>query len=159
MKNNSPDRPLAAQSSSLRLYADNYDEITMICRENGRKHAEEIRDLIDEALRARRREIDSGYSDLIKNYEQLVDRNTREKQALSQNMREFYGLLLETLSASLGSRRLAWNYVAHTVLKQSKYTDEQIKERYEAEAKAWTVERDAIADALEQAINNVSPTK
>jgi hypothetical protein len=97
------------------------------------------------------------YERLIEKYERLEEQNSSLKQGLIQNLREFYAILLETLSASIGARRLAWNYVAYTVLKQSGSTDEQIKQRYEAEKKAWIDEKDNIADALEEAIKKMAP--
>ena len=150
-------RPLSSQSSSQRLYEDDHNEISRICRESGRKPAEEIRDLVSEALSARRnpqadlneilqtlqqlveqnRLANERYERLLEKYEQLDERNARLKQGLIQNLREFYGILLETLSAAVGARRLAWNFVAHTVLKQSGFSDEQINKRYRAEKKAW----------------------
>jgi hypothetical protein len=148
-KNNSLNRPLAAHSSSLRLYEDNYEEITKMIQNTDRTHAEEVRDLVDEGLRARRMGFGGGIGEIIGRYEQLLDRNTREKQSLTLNMREFYGLLLETLAASISARRMTWNYVARTVLKQSGYSDRQIGERYEAEMQACVDERNLIADELE----------
>jgi uncharacterized protein YdcH (DUF465 family) len=170
-------RPLSSQTSSQRLYEDDHDEISRICRESGRKPAEEIRDLVSEALSARRnpqagvneimqtlqqlveqnRLANERYERLLEKYEQLDERNARLKQGLIQNLREFYAILLETLSASIGARRLTWNYVAYTVLKQSGSTDEQIKQRYEAEKKAWIDEKDNIARALEEAIKKMPP--
>jgi hypothetical protein len=170
-------RPLSSQTSSQRLYEDDHDEISRICRESGRKPAEEIRGLVSEALSARRnpqagvneimqtlqqlveqnRMANERYERLLEKYEQLDERNARLKQGLIQNLREFYAILLETLSASIGARRLAWNYVAYTVLKQSGSTDEQIKQRYEAEKKAWIDEKDNIARALEEAIKKMPP--
>jgi hypothetical protein len=97
------------------------------------------------------------YERLIEKYERLEEQNSSLKQGLIQNLREFYAILLETLSASIGARRLAWKYVAYTVLKQSGSTDEQIKQRYEAEKKAWIDEKDNIADALEEAIKKMAP--
>jgi hypothetical protein len=170
-------RPLSSQTSSQRLYEDDHDEISRMCRESGRKPAEEIRDLVSEALSARRnpqagvneimqtlqqlveqnRPANERYERLLERYEQLDERNARLKQGLIQNLREFYAILLETLSASIGARRLAWNYVAYTVLKQSGSTDDQIKQRYEAEKKAWIDEKDNIARALEEAIKKMPP--
>src|SRR5262249_47793701 len=170
-------RPLSSQSSSQRLYEDDHDEISRICRESGRKPAEEIRDLVSEALSARRnpqtgineimqtlqqlveqnRLAKERYERLLEKYEQLDERNARLKQGLIQNLREFYGILLETLSAAVGARRVAWNYVAHTVLKQSGFSDEQINERYRAEKKAWIEEKDRIAKLLEEGISKMPP--
>jgi DNA repair exonuclease SbcCD ATPase subunit len=177
METRNSNRPLSSQTSSQRLYEDDHDEISRICRETGHKPAEEIRDLVSEAMSARRnpppsineimqtlqqlveqnRLANERYEQLIEKYERLEEQNSSLKQGLIQNLREFYAILLETLSASIGARRLAWNYVAYTVLKQSGSTDEQIKQRYEAEKKAWIDEKDNIADALEEAIKKVAP--
>jgi hypothetical protein len=177
METRNNNRPLSSQTSSQRLYEDDHDEISRICRETGRKPAEEIRDLVNEAMSARRnpppsineimqmlqqlveqnRLANERYERLIEKYERLEEQNSSLKQGLIQNLREFYAILLETLSASIGARRLAWNYVAYTVLKQSGSTDEQIKQRYEAEKKAWIDEKDNIADALEEAIKKMAP--
>jgi SPX domain protein involved in polyphosphate accumulation len=177
METRNNNRPLSSQTSSQRLYEDDHEEISRICRETGRKPAEEIRDLVSEAMSARRnpppsmneimqtlqqlaeqnRLANERYERLIEKYERLEEQNSSLKQGLIQNLREFYAILLETLSASIGARRLAWNYVAYTVLKQSGSTDEQIKQRYEAEKKAWIDEKDNIADALEEAIKKMAP--
>jgi hypothetical protein len=177
METRNSNRPLSSQTSSQRLYEDDHDEISRICRETGHKPAEEIRDLVSEAMSARRnpppsineimqtlqqlveqnRLANERYERLIEKYERLEEQNSSLKQGLIQNLREFYAILLETLSASIGARRLAWNYVAYTVLKQSGSTDEQIKQRYEAEKKAWIDEKDNIADALEEAIKKMAP--
>src|SRR6266498_3550773 len=156
MDTRNSNRSLSSQTSSQRLYEDDHDEISRICRETGRKPAEEIRDLVSEALSARRNP-QAGTNEIMETLQQLDERNARLKQGLVQNLREFYAILLETLSASIGARRLAWNYVAYTVLKQSGSTDEQIKQRYEAEKKARIDEKDNIARALEEAIKKMPP--
>jgi hypothetical protein len=173
--NNSRNRPISTQTYGLRPYEDNCDELAELCKESGQKPGEALRDLVDEAFRARRnppivtseimqaleqlieqnRLANERYERLLEKYEQLDEQNARLKQGLIQNLREFYAILLETLSASIGARRLTWNYVAYTVLKQSGSTDEQIKQRYEAEKKAWIDEKDQIADALEEAIKKM----
>jgi len=175
--NNSHNRQISTQTYGMRPYEDNCDELVELCKESGQKPGEALRDLVDEAFRARRnppivgteimqaleqlieqnRLANERYERLLEKYEQLDERNARLKQGLIQNLREFYAILLETLSASIGARRLTWNYVAYTVLKQSGSTDEQIKQRYEAEKKAWIDEKDKIANALEEAIKNMPP--
>jgi hypothetical protein len=175
--NNSHNRPISTQSYGLRPYEDNCDELAEFCKESGQKPGEALRDLVDEAFRARRnppivgteimhvleqlieqnRLANERYERLLEKYEQLDERNARLKQGLIQNLREFYAILLETLSASIGARRLTWNYVAYSVLKQSGSTDDQIKQRYEAEKKAWIDEKDKIANALEEAIKKMPP--
>jgi uncharacterized protein YdcH (DUF465 family) len=175
--NNSHNRQISTQTYGMRPYEDNCDELVELCKESGQKPGEALRDLVDEAFRARRnppivgteimqaleqlieqnRLANERYERLLEKYEQLDERNARLKQGLIQNLREFYAILLETLSASIGARRLTWNYVAYTVLKQSGSTDEQIKQRYEAEKKAWIDEKDKIASALEEAIKKMPP--
>jgi membrane-associated HD superfamily phosphohydrolase len=183
-KSNSYNRPISTQTYGLRPYEDNCDELADLCKESGQKPGEVLRDLIDEAFRARRnppivgieimqmleqlveqnrqlieqnRLANERYEQLLEKYEQLYERSARLKQGMIQNLREFYAILLETLSASIGARRLTWNYVAYTVLKQIGSTDEQIKQRYEAEKKAWIDEKDNIATVLEEAIKKMPP--
>jgi Zn-dependent M32 family carboxypeptidase len=187
-KNNFYNRQLASQSTSQRLYEDDHDEVMRACRESGRKPAEEIRDLVSEALCARRNPsavADGGeimrtlerlleqnrqlieqsrlaserYEQLLHKYEELDERSADLKRGLIQNLREFYGVLLETLSAAIGARRVTWSFVAHTVLKQSGHGDEQIKERYLAEKKAWIEEKDRIAKLLEEGIKKMPPPR
>jgi uncharacterized protein YdcH (DUF465 family) len=175
--NNSHNRQISTQTYGMRPYEDNCDELAELCKESGQKPGEALRDLVDEAFRARRnppivgteimqaleqlieqnRLANERYERLLEKYEQLDERNARLKQGLIQNLREFYAILLETLAASIGARRLTWNYVAYTVLKQSGSTDEQIKQRYEAEKKAWIDEKDKIANVLEEAIKKMPP--
>jgi uncharacterized protein YdcH (DUF465 family) len=175
--NNSHNRQISTQTYGMRPYEDNCDELAELCKESGQKPGEALRDLVDEAFRARRnppiatteimqaleqlieqnRLANERYERLLEKYEQLDERNARLKQGLIQNLREFYAILLETLAASIGARRLTWNYVAYTVLKQSGSTDEQIKQRYDAEKKAWIDEKDKIANVLEEAIKKMPP--
>lgn len=92
---------------------------------------------------------------LLERYEPLEQQVEGMKRGLIQNLRDFYAILLETLSASIGARRLAWKYVAHTVLKQSGYTEDEINRMYEDEKEAWIEEREGIARALEVAIEKM----
>ncbi|MCI0389677.1 MAG: hypothetical protein MOB07_13070 [Acidobacteria bacterium] len=183
-KNNCHNRSISTQTYGLRPYEDNCDEIANLCEESGLKPGEVLRDLVDEAIRARsnhpiaatgvmqtleqlveqnrqlieqNRLANERCERLLEKYERLEERSDGLKQGLIQNLREFYAILLETLSAAIGARRLAWNYVAHTALKQSGFSDEQIKQRYEAERKAWIDEKENIADALEVAISKMPP--
>ena len=134
-------------TSSTKLFAP-----AATLRLSGPKSCRRFEQLVEQNRLANER-----YERLLEKYEQLDERNARLKQGLIQNLREFYAILLETLSASIGARRLTWNYVAYTVLKQSGSTDEQIKQRYEAEKKAWIDEKDKIANALEEAIKKMPP--
>jgi hypothetical protein len=174
----SHNRPLS-EPFSCRYYEDNYDQLMEISTKTERKPNEVARDLMDDALRRylstpepgnnseivqkldqlieQNRLATERYEQLLQKYEQLEERNEKAKQGLIQNLREFYSILLETLSAAIGARRLTWGYVAHTVLKESGYNDEQIKQKYEMERKTWIEERDRIADSLEEAISKMPP--
>jgi hypothetical protein len=175
---NSHDRRLS-EPFSCRYYEDNYEQLLNISAETGYKLNEVARDLMDDAIRRRLSAHEPGnngdivqkldqlieqnrlaterYEQLLRKYEQLEERNEETKQGLIQNLREFYAILLETLSAAIGARSLTWGYVAHTVLKQSGYDDEQIKQRYDAEKEAWIKEKDRIADYFEEAISKMPP--
>jgi hypothetical protein len=72
MRNNN--RSLSSQSTSQRLYEDDHDEVMRACRESGRKPAEEIRDLVSEALRARRNP-QIGMNEIMQTLQQLVEQN------------------------------------------------------------------------------------
>jgi hypothetical protein len=183
-KNNSLNRPLSNQTFGMRLYEDNCEIVTHFCDEAGRKPGEVLRDLVDEAIQARRnppiptdeimqtlqqlleqnrqlieqnRLATERHEQLVQRYEEVDERSKNLEEGLIQNLREFYAILLETLSAAIGARRLTWNYLAHTVLKQSGYNDEQITQRYNAEKKAWIGEKDGIANYLEEEISKMPP--
>lgn len=166
MKNNLQNRPLAAQPAACRLWQDNYDALMAICQESGRKPAEELRDLIDEALRSRRGATNGqpgaqaeSAGELQQMLRQALDQYKAHAQHLTREMREYYGLLLEVLGASYAARQLIWRYVADPRLRQAGYSPEKIAAQFEAEAKAWNAERDSMADMLEQALRNLPPPK
>jgi hypothetical protein len=172
MKNNSYYRPLSSQASSFRMFEDNYAEVMKLCQASGRKPAEELRDLIDEALRARAavnsqpgtQSHETGApaengGDLHQTLQQSLEQYRAQSQHLTRELREYYGLLLEVLAGSYGARRLIWNYIAEPRLRQAGHTPEQIRAQFEAEAKGWNAERDKTADMLEQAIRNLPPPK
>lgn len=170
MKNNSYYRPLASQSSSFRLFEDNYDEVMKLCQASSRKPAEELRELIDESLRARRgaangiqpRETGAPAErsgELQQMLQQALEQYKAQAQHLTREMREYYGLLLEVLGAAYGARRLIWGYLAEPRLRQAGYSPEKIKAQFEAEEKAWNAERDSMADMLEQALRNLPSPK
>jgi hypothetical protein len=178
VRNNASDRQLG-ESFTCRYYQDNQEQILAISRETGRTAREVARDLMDDACRRylslggdngeimqkldqlieQNRVATERYERLVLRYEELEERSENLKEGLIQNLREFYAVLLETLSAAIGARRLTWNYVAHTVLKQSGYRDEQINERYRAEKSAWIDERERIAKLLVEGINKMWPPK
>jgi hypothetical protein len=177
---NDPNRQLG-EPFTCRYWQDNHEQLMEISRKTGRSAREVARDLIDDALRRylseaettagindevvkkidllieQNRQMAERYEQLLRRYEQLAERSENLRGGLIQNLREFYAILLETLSAAIGARRIAWNFVAHTVLKQSGYSDEQISERYRAEKKAWIEEKDRIAKLLEEGVNKTPP--
>ena len=53
-KNNTYNRPISTQTYGLRPYEDNCDELADLCKESGQKPGEALRDLVNEAFRARR---------------------------------------------------------------------------------------------------------
>lgn len=179
-ESNDPDRQLG-EPFTCRYWQDNHEQIMEISRKTGRSARVVARDLMDDALRRhlsdaestegnndevvkkvdllieQNRQMSERYEQLLQRYEQLAERSENLRGGLIQNLREFYAILLETLSAAIGARRITWNFVAHTVLKQSGCADEQINERYRAEKKAWIEEKDRIAKLLEEGIKKMPP--
>src|SRR6266511_3135607 len=170
---NDPDRQLG-EPFTCRYWQDNQEQIMEISRKAGRSAREVARDLMDDALRRHLSGAEStvGNNDEVvkkidllieqkrqmdERYEQLAEQSENLGAGLIQNLREFYAILLETLSAAIGARRITWNFVAHTVLKHSRLSDEQINERYRAEKKAWIEEKDRIAKLLEEGIKKMPP--
>jgi hypothetical protein len=178
VRDNASNRQLG-EAFTCRYYQDNHEQIMAISRETGRPVREVARDLMDDACRRylspggdngeimqkldqlieQNRLAAERYERLVLRYEELEELNDNLKRGLIQNLREFYAVLLETLSAAIGSRRLTWNYLAHTVLKKSGYRDEQINERYRAEKTAWIDERERIAKLLVEGINKMWPPR
>ena len=165
MKNNG--RLIASLPLTCRFWQDNHDELMKLCEASGRKPNEEVRDLVDEALRARRAaggapsppppvEAEDGLDHKLN---ELIEQHKAQNQHLTRELREYYGLLLVALAGSYGARQLIWNYVAEPRLRQAGQSPEQIAARFEAEAKVWNAERDKTADLLEQALRNLPPPK
>lgn len=180
LNKNSHDRRLS-EPFTCRYWEDNYERLISISEETRRKPNEVARDLMDYALRhylsgpatsagdnseimqkldqliEQNRLATERHEQLVRKYEQLEEQNADLRRGLIQNLREFYGVLLETLSAAIGARLVAWKYVAYTVLKQGGYNDEQINERYRAEKKAWIEEKERIVRLLDEGISRMPP--
>jgi hypothetical protein len=161
MKETGQKRPLAAHSSSFRAYEDNYEEVMRMCEASGRRPAEELRDLLDEALNYRRERQDgqeiARLAETIRQVTEKGETHSRMIVSLAQHMREQYGLILETLAGAYGARHIVWKYVVEPLLREEGLTSEQIRRRLEEECQAWNSERDAAADMIEQAIRNIRP--
>jgi hypothetical protein len=90
--------------------------------------------------------------ELVKKHEQLAEREAKLRQGLISQLRKFGRVLGEVLAASIGGRRLVWNYIAYEVLKASNYSESEIKGRYEAENKAWNAERDETVNQVNKIV-------
>lgn len=165
---------------SCRLWEDNFDYIQKVCDATGRPYREVLRDIVDEAIRSRlnpspdlgadgiarslellveqNRLTNERYEELVKRYEQLAEREAKLRQGLMTQLRDFAGILGEALAAAFGARRLTWNYVAYEALKGSGYSDSQIKERLDAENKAWNAERDDTIREVKRIIRSKWPS-
>lgn len=165
---------------SCRLWEDNFEYIKNLTEKTGRPYREVLRDIVDEAIHSRLNpSVDLGadgvtrnlellieqnrltnerYEELVNRYEQLAEREAKLKQGLMAQLRDFAGILGEALAAAIGARRLAWNYVAYESLKGFKYSDSQIKERLEAENRAWNAERDETIREVKRIIRTKWPS-
>lgn len=177
-RNHTSDRRLT-DPVSCRLWEDNFEYVKKLSDATGRPYREVLRDIVNEAVQARlnppadfgseiRRSLEplieqnrlanERYEELIIRYEQIAERETKLKQGLMSQLREFAGILGEVLAAAIGARRLAWNYVAYEALKGVKYSDSQVKERLEAENRAWNAERDETIKEVKRIIRSKWPS-
>jgi len=166
-------RTLAAQPFSFNAYEENYGTVMAMCEASGRKPAEELRDLLDEGIRARMRR--SGESSEtatagIGQQAQCIDEFAQVLQQLVQkaslhndmllrvalHLREQYGMVLESVAAGYAARHLIWKYAVEGMLRDEGLSPEQIMQRLDEERRTWNAERDQAADLLEQAIRNLS---
>jgi hypothetical protein len=168
-------RTLAAQPFSFNSYEDNYGAVMALCEASGRKPAEELRDLLDEGIRARMNgngegvevsaagqqvERDGESAQLVELLQQLVQKTTLNNDMVMRialHLREQYGMVLEAVAAGYSARHLIWKYVVEGMLRDEGLSPEQIMRRLEEERRTWNGERDQAADVLEQAIRNIAP--
>src|SRR5215213_1270666 len=168
-------RTLAAQPFSFNAYEDNYGAVMALCEASGRKPAEELRDLLDEGISARRKRSgedseattagtgqQTGCKDeiaqLVQVLQQLVQKASLHNDMLLRvalHLREQYGMVLESVAAGYAARHLIWKYVVEGMLRDEGLSPEQILKRLDEERRTWNAERDQAADLLEQAIRNL----
>lgn len=165
---------------SCRLSEGDFFYVKKVSNDEGLPFREVLRDLVGEAVQARLNpppEFDAGVimrtleqlieqnrlvnercEELVKRCEQISEREAKLRNGLVAQMREFAGILGETLAAAIGARRLAWIYGACEALKASNYSDTQIKERWEAENKTSNAERDETIKEVKVIIKKQWPT-
>jgi hypothetical protein len=168
-------RPLATQPFSFNAYEDNYGAVMAFCEASGRKPAEELRDLLDEGISARKKRNEEGpesatgttgqqtqgkgeITQLVQVIQQLVQKATLHNdmmQRIALHLREQYGMVLESVAAGYAARHLIWKYVVEAMLRDEGLSPEQIMQRLDEERRTWNAERDQAADLLEQAIRNL----
>lgn len=170
-------RTLASQPFSFKAYEDNYSVVMALCEASGHKPGEELRDLLDEGIRARIRNNSEGQgaattgvgrqaesegeiTQLIQVVQQLVQKTTLQTDMMLRialHLREQYGMVLEAVAAGYSARHLIWKYVVGGMLREEGLSPEQIVQRFDEDRRTWNAERDQAADVLEQAIRNLGP--
>lgn len=175
MKEANNKRTLAAQPFSFNAYEDNYSAVMALCEASGRKPAEELRDLLDEGISARKKrngdavkttttetgqqvQCDDDNAQLVQVIQQLVQKTTLHNDMILRialHLREQYGMVLESVAAGYAARHLIWKYIVEGLLRDEGFSPEQIMQRLEEERRTWNAERDQAADLLEQAIRNL----
>jgi hypothetical protein len=173
MKEVNGKRTLAAQPFSFNPYEDNYGAVMALCEASKRKPAEELRDLLDEGIRARmnrngegveaaaagqQAERDGESAQLVEALQQLVQKTTLTNDMMMRialHLREQYGMVLEAVAAGYSARQLIWKYVVESVLRDEGLSPEQIMRHLEEERRTWNAERDQAADVIEQGIRNI----
>ena len=175
MKETNNKRTLAAQPFSFNAYEDNYGAVMALCEASGRKPAEELRDLLDEGISARKNRAGQGtesatgtterrtqredeIGQLAQVIQQLVQKTILHNDMMLRialHLREQYGMVLESVAAGYAARHLIWKYVVEAMLRDEGFSPEQIMQRLDEERRTWNAERDQAADLLEQAIRNL----
>ena len=175
MKETNNKRALASQPFSFNAYEDNYGAVMAFCEASGRKPAEELRDLLDEGISARKKRTgdtlestttgsgqhiqrEDESTQLIQVIQQLVQKTTLQNDMMLRialHLREQYGMVLESVAAGYAARHLIWKYVVEGILRDEGLSPEQIMQRLDEERRTWNAERDQAADLLEQAIRNL----
>jgi hypothetical protein len=172
-------RTIASQPFSFKAYEDNYGVVMALCEASGRKPGEELRDLLDEGIRARMRSDGEGHDaaiagngqqsqcedegeivQLTQVVQQLVQKTSLQTDILLRmalHLREQYGMVLEAVAAGYSARHLIWKYVVERLLRDEGLSPEQIMMRLDEDRRMWNAERDQAADVLEQAIRNLGP--
>ncbi|MFP5265192.1 MAG: hypothetical protein ACLGJB_25165 [Blastocatellia bacterium] len=175
MKETNNKRTLAAQPFSFNAYEDNYGAVMSLCEASGRKPAEELRDLLDEGIRSRKKRSGEGpesatgtieqltqregeITQLVQLIQQLIQKTTLHNDLILRialHLREQYGMVLESVAAGYAARHLIWKYVVEAILRDEGLSPEQIMLRLDEERRTWNAERDQAADLIEQAIRNL----
>jgi hypothetical protein len=170
-------RAIASQPFSFKAYEDNYGVVMAWCEASGRKPGEELRDLLDEGIRARIRSDGEGHDaaiagngrqaqgegeivQLTQVVQQLVQKTNLQTDMMLRvalHLREQYGMVLEAVAAGYSARHLIWKYVVESLLRDEGLSPEQIMMRLDEDRRMWNAERDQAADVLEQAIRNLGP--
>ena len=167
-------RTIASQPFSFKAYEDNYSVMMALCEASGRKPGEELRDLVDEAISARKKrngecpqsatiieqQSPGEINQLTQMLQQLIEKtslNNNMIKGVALHLREQYGMVLEAVAAGYSARHLIWKYVVEGILRDEGLSLEQIMRRLDEERRTWNAERDQAADVLEQAIRNLGP--
>ena len=170
-------RTIASQPFSFKAYEDNYGVVMALCEASGRKPGEELRDLLDEGIRARMRSNDEGQdaaisgkgrqaqgegeiAQLVQVIQQLAQKASLQTDMMLRialHLREQYGMVLEAVAAGYSARHLIWKYIVEGLLREEGLSPEQIRQRLDEDRRTWNAERDQAADVLEQAIRNLGP--
>lgn len=159
---------------SFRPWEDDYLYLEQLSNDGEGSIRELCRDLISEAVRARRHPpvnyeeikhsiemlteqlsmVSRRQEEFLNRYDQNEERDAKLKQVLIAQLRRLGGVLAEVLGAAILAKRLIWNYVAYEVLKGSKYPESQISARWEAEIKASNAESTERLRQVDQSLGS-----
>jgi hypothetical protein len=178
MKETNNKRAISAQPFSFNAYAEDYAYVIDMCESSGRKQSEELRDLLDEGIRSRKLREGNGNgmvvhsavdqmqhsndetARLIEVLQELAQKSGTQTEMIMRiafNLREQYGMVLESVAAGYSARHLIWKYIVEGMLREEGLNPAQIRQRLEEERRTWNAERDRAADVLEAAIKNLRP--
>ena len=154
-------RTLLKKVTSFNLYADQWAQIQAIMEgTKAQKEAPVLRELLDEALGARRRKFvrqeqeeqtaTFNLEDVLETIRVLAEKLLRDSKACLRVDGVNLGLLQETLAEARAGRNCVWDRLVVPSLRERGYSDEEISNLFDED----TARSEDFAYALAQEISN-----
>jgi len=161
-------------SLTFRPWEDDYFYLEEISKNSGIPVRTLCRDLISEAVRARKQppvnyeeimhrlellteHLQTGnrrQEEFLIKYDQNEEREAQLKQVMIAQLRRLGGVLAEVLGAAILVKRLIWKYVVYEVLKGLKYPESRISSHWETEIKTSNAESSERLKQVDKSLGN-----
>ena len=143
-------------------WADQVPAINQIMEETGqRSEAPVVRDLVDEALAARRRNAgpaqspeqplpDEGMAETLQTIQTLLLRMIAEEETVSRMHGVTLELVQETLTEARAGRRLSWSNLVAPLLREKGLSSEEIERRFDTQTEETRNYAYALAEQIKR---------